>query len=89
MKHLEINLQNGVIIKENYPIAVYSKHKNTLVITNPPQLIATDKSVKDQEVINYVLDNGILSRLTNLNVKHAASLNVGYMTNGTFKMKHV
>jgi hypothetical protein len=89
MKHLELNLQNGIIIKENYPIGVYSKHKNTLVITNPSQLFVMGKSVKDQEVIDYVLDNGILSRSTNLKVKYASSLNVGYMTNVTFKMKHL
>jgi hypothetical protein len=89
MKHLEINLQNGIIFKENYPIGVYSKHKNTLVITNPPQLIATDMSVNEKEVVDYVLDNGILSRSTNLKVKQASSLGVSYMTNKTFKMKHV
>ena len=89
MTHLDFNLQNGVILKENFPIGVYSKHKNTLVINNPTHLIALGKSIKDKEVIDYVLDNGILSRSTNLKVKHAASLNVGYMTNRTFKMKHI
>lgn len=89
MKHLEFNLQDGVILKEDFPIGVYSKHKNTLVISNPPQFIATDKSVKDKEVIDYVLDNKILSRSIKLKVKHSTCLSVGYMTQDTFQLKHI
>jgi hypothetical protein len=89
MNHFEMNLQNGIIVKENYPIGVYSKHKNTLVIINPSELTLRDKSFKEKEVIDYVLDNGILSRSTKLKVKHAASLNVGYMTNRTWRLKHI
>lgn len=89
MKHLEFNLQDGVILKEDFPIGVYSKHKNTLVISNPIQFIGTDKSVEDKEVINYVLDNEILSRSIKLKVKHSTCLSVGYMTNDTYKIKHI
>ena len=89
MTHLEFNLQDGVILKENFPVGVYSKHKNTLVISNPTQLIAMDKSVKGKEVIDYVLDNGILTKSKKLKVKFSTCLSVGYMTTKTFKMKHI
>ena len=89
MTHLELNLQNGVILKENLAIGVYSKHKNTLVICHPPQLIAMGLSVKDKEVLDYVLDNGILTKSTQVKVKYSSCLTVGYMTNRTFKMKHI
>ena len=89
MTHLEFNLQNGVILNENFPVGVYSKHKNTLIINNPAQLISMGKSVKDKEVIDYVLDNGILTKSTKLKVKHSSSLTVGYMTKKKFKLKCV
>ena len=89
MTHLEFNLQEGVILKENLPIGIYSKHKNTLVITNPTQLIVMNKSVENKEVIDYVLDNGILTKSKKLKVKHSSSLSVGYMTNRTYKLRHI
>jgi hypothetical protein len=103
MNHLEMNLQNGIILEENLPIGAYSKHNNTLVMTNLSELILRDesfkgkdliycligRSLKEKEVINYVLDNGILSRSKKLEVKYAGSLNVGYMDSMTYEMKHV
>lgn len=95
-----MNLQNGVILKEKFPVGVYSKHKNTLVISIPPQLIVTDgESLKDKnvfeyfqekykEIIDYVVDKKILTR-SKLKIKHATSLNVGYMEHNTYKLKHV
>ena len=95
-----MNLQDGVIFQENFPVGVYSKHKNTLVISIPPQLVVTDgESLKDKnvfelfsektkEIIDYVVDNGILSRL-NLKVKDGLHFSVGYMEPTTYKMKHV
>ena len=100
MKHLEMNLQNGVILKEEFPVGVYSKHKNTLVISIPPHLIVTDgESLKDKnvfeyfqekykEIVDYVVDNKILT-MSKLKIKHAAHLDVGYMERDTYKMKHV
>lgn len=90
MTHLEFNLQNGVILKENFPIGVYSKHKNTLVVTNPPQLVVMEMSITNhKEIIDYVLDNGILTNSKKLKVKHSSSLTVGYMTKKKFKLKCV
>ena len=89
MTHLEFNLQDGVILKENLPVGVYNKHKNVLVINIPNQLIVMKKSVKDKDVIDYVLDKGILIKSPELKVKYSSSLTVGYMTNTTYLMKHV
>jgi hypothetical protein len=47
------------------------------------------RSLKEKEVVNYVLDSGILSRSKKLEVKYAGSLNVGYMDINTYEMKHV
>ena len=91
MKHLDFNLQNGIILKKTTPIAVYSRHRNTLVITNPPSLIFDDKSPKQRDIIDYVLDKKILTMSEDkmIEVKYASCLNVGYMTNDTFEMKHI
>lgn len=89
MRHLEFNLQNGVILKKNLPIGIYSKHKNTLILNKTKQFISTHLFFEENEVVDYVLDKQILTKKRKLIVKYTSSFNVVYMTNEDYKFKSI
>ena len=74
MKHLELNLQNGIILTDNSGVVVagYDKHRNTLAVKVDPFLL-----IKKEDIVNYVLDNGILKE--NMLIIQTSSLGVSYM----------
>jgi hypothetical protein len=90
MEHLEFNNQNGVIVKENLPIGIYSKHKNVLVLNKSYKFKnGLYPFFEETEVIDYVLDEQILTKKRKLIVKYTSSLDVSYMTNEDYTFKSI
>lgn len=81
--HLDLNLQSGVITNNGHSIGVYSRHKNRLVIKDDYIMMMnslTSKKDFEESVINYMVDNGILSS-EGLDLVHVESIGVSYMVN--------
>jgi hypothetical protein len=80
--HLDLNLQSGVITNNGYSIGIYSRHKNRLVIKNDYIMMMknspTLKKDFEKSVINYVVDNEILSS-EGLDLVNVECIGVSYM----------
>lgn len=80
--HLDLNLQSGVITNNGHSIGVYSRHKNRLVIKNDYTMMMKNSLISkkdfEESVINYMVDNEILSS-EGLDLVNVQSIGVSYM----------
>ena len=84
MNHLDFNLQSGVILNNNSPVAIYNRHKNMIIIKKD-----YPNPVKDQVIIDYVYSSGVLNNDGNVVVKYTTALSVGFMKNEDFMMESI
>ena len=82
MNHLDFNLQSGVILNNNSPIAVYSRHQNTLVVKKDYSTI----QVGEDTILDYVLSEGILQGKDKVKIIPTTSLSISYMESNNYEL---